>query len=83
ACAGPILYVAFLEVSIAFTLQVVGQKYTSPAVAAIIMSLESVFAAVCGALFLQETMTGRELAGCIIMFAAFIISQIPEMRAKE
>ena len=79
ACAGPILYVAFLEVSIAFTLQVVGQKYTSPAVAAIIMSLESVFAVLCGALFLHETMTGRELAGCIIMFAAFIISQIPEM----
>lgn len=83
ACAGPILYVAFLEVSIAFTLQVVGQRYTSPAIAAIIMSLESVFAAVCGALFLQETMTGRELAGCIIMFAAFIISQIPDMMSKD
>lgn len=80
ACAVPILYVAFLEVSIAFTLQVVGQKYTSPAVAAIIMSLESVFAAVCGTLFLHETMSGRELAGCIIMFAAFIISQIPDMK---
>lgn len=83
ACAGPILYVAFLEVSIAFTLQVVGQRYTSPAIAAIIMSLESVFAAVCGALFLQETMTGRELAGCIIMFAAFIISQIPDMMSND
>ena len=81
-CAGPILYVAFLEVSIAFTLQVVGQKYTSPASAAIIMSLESVFAALCGALFLYETMTGRELAGCIIMFAAFIITQIPDIMAK-
>lgn len=79
ACAGPILYVAFLEVSIAFTLQVLGQKYTSPAVAAIIMSLESVFAVLCGTIFLHETMTGRELAGCIIMFAAFIISQIPDM----
>lgn len=78
ACAGSILYVAILEVSVAFTLQVVGQKYTSPAIAAIIMSLESVFAALCGALFLQETMTSRELAGCIIMFAAFIISQIPD-----
>lgn len=83
ACAGPILYVAFLEVSIAFTLQVAGQRYTSPAIAAIIMSLESVFAAVCGALFLQETMTGRELAGCIIMFAAFIISQIPDMKGAS
>lgn len=83
ACAGPILYVAFLEVSIAFTLQVVGQKYTSAAVAAIIMSLESVFAAVCGALFLHETMTGRELLGCIIMFSAFIISQIPDMMPRD
>ena len=83
ACAGPILYVAFLEVSIAFTLQVVGQRYTSAAVAAIIMSLESVFAVLCGTIFLHETMTGRELAGCIIMFAAFIISQIPEMRSDK
>ena len=80
ACAGPIMYTAFLEVSIAFTLQIVGQKYTSPAPATIIISLESVFAALCGALFLSETMSGRELMGCIIMFAAFIIAQIPEMR---
>lgn len=82
-CAGPILYVAFLEVSVAFTLQVVGQKFTSPAIAAIIMSLEAVFAALCGALFLNETMTGRELTGCIIMFAAFIISQIPDRKASQ
>ena len=79
-CAGPIAYTAFLEVSIAFTLQIVGQKYTSPAPATIIISLESVFAALCGALFLHETMSGRELTGCIIMFVAFIIAQIPEMR---
>lgn len=81
-CAVPILYVAFLEVSVAFTLQVIGQKYTGPASAAIIMSLESVFAVICGALFLGESMTGRELAGCIIMFAAFIITQLPEMDLK-
>jgi drug/metabolite transporter (DMT)-like permease len=83
ACAGPILYVAILEVSIAFTLQIVGQKYTSPACATIIISLESVFAALCGALFLHETMSLRELSGCIIMFIAFIIAQIPEMRSEE
>ena len=81
-CIGPVLYVAILEVSIAFTLQVVGQKYTSPASAALIMSLESVFAVICGALFLHETMSGRELAGCAIMFAAFIITQLPDMLAK-
>ena len=81
-CAGPILYVAFMEVTLAFTLQVVGQKYTPAASAAIIMSLESVFAVVCGALFLNEMMTGRELAGCVIMFAAFIITQLPDIMAK-
>lgn len=82
-CAGPILYVALLEVSIAFTLQIVGQKYTSPAPATIIISLESVFAALSGALFLHETMSSRELTGCIIMFIAFIIAQIPEMRNTD
>lgn len=82
-CAVPILYVAVLEVSIAFTLQVVGQKYTSPASAALIMSMESVFAALCGALFLHETMSGRELAGCIIMFTAFIITQIPDIKSAS
>ena len=79
-CAVPILYVAILEVSVAFTLQVVGQKYTSPALAAIIMSLESVFAAICGGLFLGETMTAREITGCVIMFAAFVISQLPDRK---
>lgn len=77
-CAVPILYVAILEVSIAFTLQIVGQRYTSPAAAAVIMSLESVFAAICGGLFLGESMSGRELTGCVVMFAAFIISQLPD-----
>ena len=79
-CAVPILYVAILEVSVAFTLQVVGQKYTSPALAAIIMSLESVFAAICGGLFLGETLTAREITGCVIMFAAFVISQLPDRK---
>jgi len=82
ACAGPIAYVAFMEVTLAFTLQVVGQKYTSAASAAIIMSLESPFAVLCGALFLGEIMSGRELTGCVIMFAAFIITQIPDMDLK-
>ena len=82
ACTGPILYVAFMEVTLAFTLQVVGQKYTPAASATIIMSLESPFAVLCGALFLGEVMSGRELTGCVIMFAAFIITQIPDMDLK-
>ncbi len=80
ACAFPILYTAILEVSVAFTLQVVGQKYTKPAIASLIMALEAVFAAIAGAIALGEIMSGRELAGCVVMFAAFILPQIPEVR---
>lgn len=80
-CAVPILYVAILEVCIAFTLQIVGQKYTPPALAAIIMSMESVFAALCGGIFLHEVMTGREILGCVIMFAAFLLSQLADAKA--
>ncbi|MDO4869834.1 MAG: DMT family transporter [Bacillota bacterium] len=82
-CAIPILYVALLEVCVAFTLQIVGQKYTPPALAAIIMSMESVFAALCGGVFLHEVMTGREIAGCVIMFTAFILSQLPDRQKAK
>ena len=83
ACAVPILFTGLLEVAVAFTLQIVGQKYAPPAIATMIMSLESVFAAIAGALVLGEVMSGRELAGCVIMFGAFILAQIPEMRGEE
>ena len=79
ACIWPILYTAILEVCAAFTLQMIGQQYAQPAIATIIMSFESVFAALSGAVFLDEVMTGREILGCVIMFAAFIIAEIPEM----
>lgn len=82
-CAVPVLYTAILEVSVAFTLQIAGQKYTPPAIATIIMSLEAFFSAVCGALFLGETMSGKEVIGCVLMMTAFIIAQIPEMRHNE
>lgn len=82
-CAVPILYTAILEVSLAFTLQILGQKDTPPAIAAIIMSLEAVFATICGALFLGESMSSRELTGCVLMLIAFIIAQIPEMRKQN
>ena len=81
-CAVPILYTAILEVSIAFTLQVVGQKYTKPAIASQIMALEAVFAAIAGAVALGEIMSGRELAGCVIMFASFILPQIPDVKKE-
>ncbi len=82
-CAVPILYTAVLEVCVAFSLQMLGQRYAPPALATITMSLESVFAAISGVLFLGEIMSGREVWGCVIMFCAFIIAQLPEMRGEK
>lgn len=79
-CSVPILYTAVLEVSAAFTLQIIGQRYVQASVAAIIMSLEAVFSAIFGALVLQETMSARELTGCVLMFAAFVITQADEFK---
>ena len=81
-CAWPILYTALLEVCAAFTLQILGQQYASPAIATILMSMESVFAALSGLIFLGEIMSGREVLGCCIMFFAFLVAQIPEMRSS-
>ncbi len=76
----PIAYAGVLSCGVAYTLQIVGQKYTEPTVASIIMSLESVFAVLGGALLLTEIPTGWELAGCTLMFAATVISQIPSKK---
>jgi drug/metabolite transporter (DMT)-like permease len=73
----PILYGGFFSVGIAYTLQVVAQKKASPSHAAIILSLETVFAALGGWLFLGETLSPRGLIGCAFMFSAMIISQVP------
>ncbi len=73
----PILYCGFVSGGIGYTLQIVGQKYTEPAVASLLMSLESVFAAIAGALILSEKMSARELIGCVIMFLAIILVQLP------
>ena len=60
----------------AYTLQIIGQKYTEPTTATLIMSLESVFAVLSGWLFLGEVMTGREIAGCVLVFVAVLLAQV-------
>ncbi len=75
-----ILYAGFLSSSVAYTLQIVAQKNLNPTVASIIMSLESVFAALAGWLVLGQKLTLRELSGCILIFAAIIISQLPQRK---
>ncbi len=75
-CAGPILYTAIMVVGVAYTLQIIGQKTTDPNIAAIILSMESLLAVISGAVFLKETMTIKEIAGCVLMFAAVIMTQV-------
>lgn len=70
-----LLYQTFVPTAMGYTLQIVGQKYTDSSTAALIMSLEAVFAAVFGAVFLREMMTGREIAGAAIILAATVIGQ--------
>lgn len=73
----PILYSGVISCGIGYTLQNVGQKYTDPTSASLIMSLESVFSAISGALFLHEYMTSTQTLGCALTFAAVIITQFP------
>ncbi|MCQ2501481.1 MAG: DMT family transporter [Lachnospiraceae bacterium] len=72
-----ILYAGVLSSGVAYTLQVVAQRYTRPTVATLLMSLESVFAALFGALILHEILTEKELLGCVLVFVAVILAQIP------
>ena len=71
----PILYGGLASVGIAYTLQIVGQKYTSPSNAAMIMSTETIFGVLAGMIFLNEVLGYREIIGCILMMVAIIIAQ--------
>ena len=79
-----IFYCGVMSSGVAYTLQVIGQRDTDPAIATLIMSLESVFAALSGWLLLHEQMTARELIGCAMVFAAVLIAQLsPNMFHKK
>ena len=77
AAAVPILYCGVVSGGIGYTLQIVAQKFTDPTIASLLMSLESVFAVIAGAVLLGEQMSSRELLGCAAMFAATVLVQIP------
>lgn len=80
--AGPILYTGIMSTGVGYTLQILGQKGLNPTVAALIMSLESVFSALSGYLFLHQLLTTRELIGCVLMFIAIVLAQLPDIRRK-
>lgn len=82
AAAVPILYAGVMSGAVGYTLQILGQKYTDPAIASLIMSLESVFSALTGWLILHQTLSARELAGCAVLFLAVIAAQLPAAGRK-
>ena len=82
SAAGPILYTGIMSTGVGYTLQIVGQKGLNPTVAALILSLESVFSALSGYAFLHQVLTTRELIGCVLMFIAIVLAQLPDIRRK-
>ncbi len=80
----PIAYAGILSSGVAYTLQIVGQKYTQPTMASLIMSLESVFAVLTAMIIPPfEIPSLRESLGCVVMFAAIILAQIPIAQRKK
>ena len=74
----PILYAGVMSCGVAYTLQIIGQKNMDPTVASLILSLESVFSVLAGWVLLNQKLSMRELFGCVLMFLAIILAQLPE-----
>lgn len=81
-CWLPIGYAGVLSCGAGYTFQILGQRDTSPTVASLLMSLESVFAVLFGAVLLHERLTGPEYIGCALMFAAIVLAQLPHKNGK-
>ena len=75
-CILPLLYVGIFSCGVGYTLQILAQKGSNPTVVTILLSLESVFAVIAGAIILKQQMSVREYIGCAVMFAAVILAQI-------
>ncbi len=82
-CAGSLLYVGIMSCGVAYTLQPLGQKRTAPTLAAILMSLESVFAVLTGFIILGDRLSARESVGCVLMFAAVLLAQFSFKRRNK
>ena len=73
----PLLYAGIMSCGVAYTLQIIGQKGVNPTVASLLLSLESVFSVLAGWILLQEKLGLREILGCVLIFAAIILAQLP------
>lgn len=78
-----ILYLGILSSGVGFTLQIMGQRYTEPTTASLILSLEAVFSLLGGIILLSESMTAREAFGCILLFVAILIAQLPMPKLRK
>ena len=78
----PILYAGILACGVAYTLQIVGQKGMNPTVASLIMSLESCISVIAGWLILGQNLSSREIFGCVLMFGAIVLAQLPQKSAS-
>ena len=76
----PILYAGVMSCGVAYTLQIVGQKHMNPTVASLILSLESVISVIAGFFVLHQNLSQRELIGCVLMFIAIILAQLPQKK---
>ena len=76
----PLLYAGVLSCAVGYTLQIVAQKNTDPVIASLLMSLESAFSLLAGWIILHQYLSTKELFGCLLMFAAIMLSQIPEKK---
>ncbi|MDD6146624.1 MAG: DMT family transporter [Oscillospiraceae bacterium] len=81
--APSIAYSGIMSSGVAYTLQIIGQQKTEPTLATMIMSLESVFGVLTAMVVLSQVPTPRETAGCILMFLAIIVAQLPEKKGKN
>ena len=80
---GPLLYAGIMSSGVGYTLQILAQKDSNPTVISLLLSLESVFATISGALLLGDRMSGREYLGCALMFVAVVLAQLPARRKES
>lgn len=78
-----ILYMGIVSSGIAYTLQIIGQKYAEPAIASISMSFESVFSALGGWILADQILNKNQIGGCLLIFAAIVLAQTPEFFKKR
>lgn len=79
----PLAYAGVMSSGVGYTLQVVAQKNLDPTIASLVMSLESVISVLAGWLFLHQVLTGRELLGCVLVFGAVVLVQLPEKKRQQ